>query len=208
MALSARCNFHCNKHVSLGSAAHTYLDIFLCLDSAAFDPQVRGGVRGSNSVAPGDKVLAALSGGEILVTVTLTAQRSSGLASPCYAHAGAASQAMLYFLQQMHNKDRGRLERGQVAFDLQAIHITEAGTNSSHTCHETAADQRQSGEAPPQLVTTCSKAGVSLTVAPLEAVFRATDQAIPLDTPSAMRHLQKDLHCLLQVAFQMHVLFT
>ncbi|KAL3159750.1 hypothetical protein ABBQ38_010156 [Trebouxia sp. C0009 RCD-2024] len=64
--------------------------------------KVRGGVRGSNSVAPGDKVLAALSG-------------------------GAASQAMLYFLQQMHNKDKDRLERGQVAFDLQAIHIPEAG---------------------------------------------------------------------------------
>ncbi|KAL3157724.1 hypothetical protein ABBQ32_012152 [Trebouxia sp. C0010 RCD-2024] len=135
--------------------------------------KARGGVRGSNSVAPGDTVLAALSG-------------------------GAASQAMLYFLQQMHNKDKDRLERGQVAFDLQAIHIPEAGTNSSPTCHEAASGQRESGQAPEQLVTTCRRARVPLTVAPLEAVFWATDQNIPLDTPNDMRHLQKDLQCLLQ----------
>lgn len=113
---------------------------------------------------------------------------------------------MLYFLQQMHNKDKDRLERGQVAFDLQAIHIPEAGTNSSPTCHEAASGQRESGQAPEQLVTTCRRARVPLTVAPLEAVFWATDQNIPLDTPNDMRHLQKDLQCLLQVAFHKHIL--
>ena len=124
----------------------------------------------------------------------------------CSAYAGAASQAMLYFLQQMHNKDKDRLERGQVAFNLQAIHITEAGTNTPPSCHETASGQSQIGQAPEQLVTTCRRAGVPLTVAPLEAVFWATDQAIPLDTSHDMRHLQKDLQCLLQVVFHTHLL--
>lgn len=107
---------------------------------------------------------------------------------------------MLYFLQQMHNKDRDRLERGQVAFDLQAIYISEAGTHPSSACKETACGSQQR-QAPEQLVTSCIRAGVPLTVAPLEAVFWATDQVIPLDRPDEMQCLQKDLDCLLQVSF-------
>lgn len=107
---------------------------------------------------------------------------------------------MLYFLQQMHNKDRDRLERGQVAFDLQAIYISEAGIKPPPTCNETASGQQQN-KAPESLVTTCHRAGVPLTVAPLEAVFWATDQVLPLERPQEMQCLQKDLHCLLQVAF-------
>ena len=109
---------------------------------------------------------------------------------------------MLYFLQQMHNKDRDRLERGQVAFDLQAIYISEAGTNPAPVC---TASGPQQGQAPLELVNTCNRAGVPLTVAPLEAVFSATDQVIPLGTPDELQRLRKDLHCLLQVSFQMHV---
>ena len=107
---------------------------------------------------------------------------------------------MLYFLQQMHNKDRDRLERGQVAFDLQAIYISEAGSNPSPACKKTASGPQQS-QAPQQLVTTCNQAGVPLSVAPLEAVFWATDQVIPLNRPDEMQYLQKELHCLLQVSF-------
>lgn len=111
---------------------------------------------------------------------------------------------MLYFLQQMHNKDRDRLERGQVAFDLQAIYISEADINPSPDRKETASGPQRS-RAPEQLVTSCKRAGVPLTVAPLEAIFWATDQVIPLNRPDEMQYLQKELHCLLQVSFSMHV---
>lgn len=111
---------------------------------------------------------------------------------------------MLYFLQQMHNKDRDRLERGQVAFDLQAIYIFEAGISPPPTRNGTASGQQQT-QAPESLVTTCHRAGVQLTVAPLEAVFWATDQVIPVERPEEMQCLQKDLHCLLQVTFQIHI---
>ena len=106
---------------------------------------------------------------------------------------------MLYFLQQMHNKDRDRLERGQVAFDLQAIHITVAGINPFPTCNEIASEQRQPSQAPAQLVATCSRASVPLTVAPLEAVFWPTDQVIPFDKPDDMQRCHRDLQCLSQV---------
>ena len=54
-------------------------------------------------------------------------------------------------------------------------------------------------------MTTCHTAGVLLTVVPLEAVFWATDQEIPVERPEDMQRVQKDLHCLLQVTLQMHV---
>lgn len=103
----------------------------------------------------------------------------------------------------MHNKDRDRLERGQVAFDLQAVYVSEAGINPPPACNETDSGQQQN-QAPENLVTTCHRSGLPLTVAPLEAVFWATDQVIPVERPEEMQHLQKHLHCLLQVTFQMH----
>ena len=101
----------------------------------------------------------------------------------------------------MHNKDKDRLERGQVAFDLEAIYISEENTDPP--CKKTASGPQQI-QAPEQLMTTCNRVGVPLTIAPLEAVFWATDQVIPLWRPDEMQCLRKDLHCLLQVTFQMH----
>lgn len=130
--------------------------------------KVRGGVRGSSSIEPGDKVLVALSG-------------------------GAASQAMLYFLKQMHNRDRERLERGQVAFDLKAVHVIEAAV--------VASPQSSNSKAPQQLVVSCHKAGIPLHVIPLEAVFLPVCEPIPNDASGccpSLHHLQPDLHRLLQ----------
>ena len=102
---------------------------------------------------------------------------------------------MLYFLQQMHNKDRGRLERGQVAYDLKAVYINEAGIGS----HSDSAIEQQSDAAPEQLVSTCNKANVLLHVLPLEAVFLETDQVIPCNGSAEMPPLRKELQGLLQV---------
>ncbi len=107
---------------------------------------------------------------------------------------GAASQAMLYFLKQMHNRDRERLERGQVAFDLKAVHVIEAAI--------VASPQSSDSKAPRQLIDSCNKAGIPLHVIPLEAVFLPVCEPILNDTsgccPSS-HHLQSDLHRLLQV---------
>lgn len=108
---------------------------------------------------------------------------------------GAASQAMLYFLKQMHNRDRERLERGQVAFDLKAVHVIEAAM--------VASPQSCDCKAPQQLVDSCYKAGIPLHVVPLEAVFLSVCQPIPNDTSGccpSLPHLQSDLHRLLQVS--------
>ncbi|KAL0031156.1 hypothetical protein WJX77_006664 [Trebouxia sp. C0004] len=129
--------------------------------------KVRGGVRGSSSIEPGDNVLIALSG-------------------------GAASQAMLYFLKQMHNRDRERLERGQVAFDLNAVHVIEAAI---------VASQGSDSKAPRQLVDSCHKAGIPLHVIPLEAIFLPVCEPILNATSGccpSLHHLQSDLHRLLQ----------
>ena len=108
---------------------------------------------------------------------------------------GAASQAMLYFLKQMHNRDRERLERGQVAFDLKAVHVIEAAI--------VASPQSSDSKAPQQLVDSCHKAGISLHVILLEAVFLPVCNPIPNDTSGccpSLPHLQSDLHRLLQVS--------
>ena len=102
---------------------------------------------------------------------------------------------MLYFLKQMHNQDRDRLERGQVVFDLKAIHIVEAGVVSK-------AASQSVHSAPQQLIQSCNKADVPLYVVPLEAAFLPTEQAIPLDTATSchcLPELQQDLRSLLQV---------
>ena len=107
---------------------------------------------------------------------------------------GAASQAMLYFLKQMHNRDRERLERGQVAFDLKAVHVIEAAV--------VASPQSSNSKAPQQLVVSCHKAGIPLHVIPLEAVFLPVCEPIPNDASGccpSLHHLQPDLHRLLQV---------
>ena len=101
---------------------------------------------------------------------------------------------MLYFLKQMHNRDRERLERGQVAFDLKAVHVVEAAL--------VASPQRSDSTAPQQLVDSCHKAGVPLHVIPLEAVFLPVSEPIPNDTSGccpSLQNLQSDLHRLLQV---------
>ena len=102
---------------------------------------------------------------------------------------------MLYFLGQMHNKDRGRLERGQVAFDIKAIHIVEAGIASTLS-------NSSDGSAPQQLMDSCSMAAVPLYVVPLEAVFLQTSKPVPLNSLGQcndLQHLQTDLQQLLQV---------
>ena len=102
---------------------------------------------------------------------------------------------MLFFLQQMHNRDRDRLERGQVAFILKAVHITEAGPD----LHNASATEQQNTAAPEKLVETCNKAKVPLYVVPLEAVFLRTEQDIPLEGPVNMPHARDDLQSLCQV---------
>lgn len=102
---------------------------------------------------------------------------------------------MLYFLKQMHNSDRERLERGQVAFDLKAIHIGEAAVIASAS-HDAVDSVHQ------QIVNNCHKAGVHLYVIPLESVFTPTHELIPIDHDGCcpnMQHLQQDLQRLLQV---------
>ena len=104
---------------------------------------------------------------------------------------------MLYFLKQMHNSDRERLERGQVAFDLKAIHIGEAAVIASAS-HDAVDSVHQ------QIVNNCHKAGVHLYVIPLESVFTPTHELIPIDHDGCcpnMQHLQQDLQRLLQVSF-------
>lgn len=116
-----------------------------------------------------------------------------------HCNAGAASQAMLYFLKQMHNSDRERLERGQVAFDLKAIHIGEAAVTASAS-PEAVDSVRQ------QINNSCHKAGVRLYVVPLESVFTPTRELIPIDHDGCcpnMQHLQQDLQRLLQVSSRM-----
>jgi len=107
---------------------------------------------------------------------------------------GAASQAMLYFLKQMHNRDRERLERGQVAFDLKAVHVVEAAM--------VASTQSSDSKAPQQLVDSCHKAGIPLHVIPLEAIFLPVCEPILTETSGcpSLHHLQSDLHRLLQVS--------
>ena len=108
---------------------------------------------------------------------------------------GAASQAMLYFLKQMHNRDRERLERGQVAFDLKAVHVIEAAI--------VASPQSSDSKAPQQLVDSCHKAGIPLHVIPLEAIFLPVCEPILTETSGccpSLHHLQSDLHRLLQVS--------
>jgi len=157
---------------------------------------VRGGVRGSSSIEPGDSILIALSGGEPWSMRCLLYQPFHATAAIdiiCHT-TGAASQAMLYFLKQMHNRDRERLERGQVAFDLKAVHVIEAAV--------VASPQSNDGNAPQQLVGSCRKAGIPLHVIPLEAIFLPVCEPILTDTPGccpSLHHLQSDLHRLLQV---------
>ncbi len=98
----------------------------------------------------------------------------------------------------MHNRGRERLERGQVAFDLKAIHIIEAAVISNSTNKTTSND----GCAPQQLVESCNRADVPLYVIPLEAVFLAMNEPLPLDSSgccSSLPRLQTDLQRLLQV---------
>ena len=101
---------------------------------------------------------------------------------------------MLYFLKQMHNRDRERLERGQVVFDLTAVHVIEAAI--------VASPQSSDGKAPRQLVDTCHKAGIPLHVIPLEAIFLPVCEPILNATSGccpSLHHLQLDLQRLLQV---------
>lgn len=108
---------------------------------------------------------------------------------------GAASQAMLYFLKQMHNRDRERLERGQVAFDLKAVHVVEAAI--------VASPQSSDSKAPQQLLDSCHKAGIPLHVIPLEAIFLPICEPVLNHTSGccpSLPHPQSDLHRLLQVS--------
>ena len=118
-----------------------------------------------------------------------------GCSTQCSVNPGAASQAMLYFLQQMHNKDKDRLERGQVAYDLKAVHINEACID----LQSDSAVEQPSFAAPEPLVSTCKKANVLLHLVPLEAVFLETDQEIPCSGLAEMPQLRKNLQRLLQV---------
>lgn len=118
----------------------------------------------------------------------------SKIAAECRVNAtsGAASQAMLYFLKQMLNSDMSRLERGQVVFDLQAIHIDEAAVNE-------LPDQSAHCTPPQQLSETCARFSVPLHVAPLEAVFLDTSQKVPLNGRLKLQNEQQRLQSLLQV---------
>ena len=105
---------------------------------------------------------------------------------------GAASQAMLHCLKQMHNSDRSRLERGQVLYRLQAVHVEEAAVNELHHIPTECT--------PPQrLNDSCDSLRLQLHTMPLEAVFLDQHEMVPFQPGMKLQGQRTKLRDLLQV---------
>lgn len=92
----------------------------------------------------------------------------------------------------MHNTERSRLERGQVAFKLQAVHVDEAAVNQ-------LPDTSAQCTPPQQLDETCERFSVELHTVPLEAVFLELTADVPFGSRTQLYTQQEQLHKLLQV---------
>lgn len=99
---------------------------------------------------------------------------------------------MLYFLNQLQSSHRSRLERGQVVFRLQAVHVDEAAVND-------LPDNSAQCIPPQQLGETCDRLSVQLHSVALEAVFLECAEDVPLHGGMKLQAQQKQLQSLLQV---------
>ena len=96
---------------------------------------------------------------------------------------------MLYFLNQLQSSHRSRLERGQVVFRLQAVHVDEEAAVND------LPDNSAQCTPPQQLEETCDRFSVQLHTVALEAEFLECAEDFPLH--SGVK--QKQLQSLLQV---------